>query len=285
MSHCLPPSPIVPTRVIEHVPKPIDEVENFSQFPPGFLRRTYLEHQPIFEQNLCVPIVPSLGKSLLTLLDMASTPFARNDALGMQYYHHPISGALFVPNFFHQFILPTIPERSVLPMQPLNWEFGARPDRPFDVIPRGHQRRPHNRRFSIPRMPAAPPQYPTAYYLEQLQFYQDGPLPEELEEEPSQDDDLRRWFVEFFYFLLVLVGALVQVLFAVAFAVLAMGKRVWTGFFKERTWEFVVSALVATQIVRILPRLGGVLNSIGGGRADPPPLYVLMIQNPNQWSK
>ena len=217
---------------------------------------------------------------------MPSAPFARTDALGRPNFYHPISGALFVPDYFHQFLLPTIPELSVLPMQPLNWRFGVRPDRPFDITAGYCRHRSQNQPVSIPRLPASQQQYPTAYYLEQLQFYQDGPLPKEPDPEEEPAPDLSRaWFVEAFCFVTLNVGAVVKTLFAAILAVFATGKMMWRRFLKERTWEFVVSALVATQIVRILPRIGGILNSIGGGRTEPPPLYVMMIPNRNQWSR
>ena len=170
-------------------------------------------------------------------------------------------------------------------MQPLNWKFGVRPDRPFDIAPGYRQRRLQNQPSSILRLTVPQPQYPTAYYLEQLQFYQDGPLPEEPEAEEHAPEQPQGWFVEAFCLLQVIVGAIVQVLLGAVTVVFATGNMVWRSFLKERVWEIVVSALVATQIVRILPRIGGILNSIGGGMVEPPPLYVIMIPNPNQWSR
>lgn len=220
-----------------------------------------------------------------------STPLP---AMRGQYYH-PVTGAIFVPDFFHQFILPTIPERSILPMQPLNWEFGVRPDRPFDVSP-ALFRRNHGNPVSLPRWPGAQPQYPTAYYLEQLRFWEDGPLPEERPDNAEQDDGgrtpglLRVWFkVGLGVFILIptVLCAVAEMLFAAALEVLSTGKRAWKVFVSERTWEFALSALVATQIVRILPGMGRILSGSEGRmwNPEPAPLYVLMIPNSNQWCK
>lgn len=218
-----------------------------------------------------------------------STPFGTAHAWGGQYFH-PISGALFVPTFFHEFILPTIPERSILPMQPLNWQFGVRPDRPFEVFPHQHLRQ--QTPISIPRWPVLParrPKYPTAFYLEQLQFWEDGPLPEA--EEPVIEVQtpglLNIWLasgVEALLLILAIVSAVLQVLFKAAAVLLFVGKKAWKSVLRERAWEFAAAVLVASQIVRILPRMQGILDSSGGGRwnPEPAPLYVIMVPNPNQ---
>jgi hypothetical protein len=245
--------------------------------------------QPIFNLNVFTPNLlfqPETSSAMVGFPPF--TPFATANVMDT---YHKISGALFAPGCFHQFILATILERAVLPMQPLNWQFGVRADRPFDVLPGQNARNP------IPKWPTRPcdhPKYPTAYYLEQLQFWEDGPLPEEDEsaaEMPTRAP-LKVWFdstLEFFLFIFAVVRSVVQMLCEVAALVLSLGKKMWNRIVDGRTWEFAASVLVATQIVRILPRMEGSLGSGGGGGAgwstSSAPLYVIMIPNPDQWSR
>lgn len=242
--------------------------------------------QPAFNSNVFIPNLLFQPETSSTMVELPpSTPFPTANSMGR---YHKISCALFVPCYFHQFILAIIPERAVLPMQPLNWQFGVRADRPFDVLPGQNARNP------IPKWPTRPcdrPKYPTAYYLEQLQFWEDGPLPEEDEsaaEMPTRAP-LKVWFdstLGFFLFIFAVVRSVVQVLFEVAALVLSLGKKAWDKIVDGRTLEFAASVLVATQIVRILPRMEGSLGSSGGAgwSTSSAPVYVIMIPNPDQWS-
>lgn len=195
---------------------------------------------------------------------------------------HPITGALFMPDFFHQFIMPTIPEWSALPMHPLDWEFGVRPDRPFEGLARRRQTQ-HNQDVSIPRWPNQPaprPQYPTAYYLEQRRYYEgeDIPFPDEplLVVEAAPDP---RW--QFF----VVVSAALRVLSEIAVLLFGSVKKVLKRAPENRLWECVVSAVVAFQIVKFLPKMGGADSGGGEWSQEQAPLYVIMIPNPKQFGK
>jgi hypothetical protein len=212
-----------------------------------------------------------------------STPF-RTSVLGI---HHPITGALYAPGYFHQFILATIPERSILPMQPLDWHYGTRADRPFNVVPGLHGRSPPPK---WPTRPCDRPQYPTAYYLDQLRFWDDGPLlPEEaITAEPAPE---KTWFdfaLMILLWILALAAGMARVVLAAIGVVASAGGKVCARMVRERTWEFALSALVATQIVRMLPEIGGWQSRGGGGAgaiSSDAPLYVMRIPNPNQWSR
>lgn len=195
--------------------------------------------------------------------------------------YHKISKALFVPGYYHQFILPTIPEKAQLPMDPVNWEFGIRPNRPFEVLPNEQRQRAAKK---WPTRPGSRREGPTAYYLEQLHFWEDGPLPAEDEEvgELHPSGPLKRWFeftLDACLFILAVVRLLVFLVSEVAAVLLATGRKIWKDVFGNLTWELVVAIFLATQIVRFLPGMAGSLDVDGGGRWNeaPPPLYVLMI--------
>ena len=163
-----------------------------------------------------------------------------------------------------------------------------RPDRPFEGLAYQQRQRKHqkvqNNEVSIPRWPTGPmlrPQYPTAYYLEQLRFFEgeDNPLPEEelADEEPIPSSQ-RGW-------LLAILFAVAQMLFEMVVMVLSAARRAWENAPKNHVWEIAASVLVATQIVRILPRAAGVVSSRGEWGAEQAPLYVIMVPNPKQFGR
>lgn len=169
-------------------------------------------------------------------------------------------------------------------MQPLDWEFGVRPDRPFEGLARWRQRQ-HNQDVLIPRWPsqAAPhPQYPTAYYLEQRQFYEgedDTLLDESLLVEKTAPDPGWQFFVG--------VSAALRVLFEIAVLLFGGVKKLLKRALENRLWECVVSAVVAFHMVRFLPKMGGAASNTGGGEwsQEQSPLYVIMIPNSKQFGE
>lgn len=192
-----------------------------------------------------------------------STPYSFTTAWGRQYLRHPITGAIFVPEYYHEYILPTIPERSPLPMQPMNWEFGVRPDRPFDAWSHRRQRQQRtDQGVSLPRWPGTPvtpPQYPTAYYLDQARFYEDGPLPEEEPEEEELTWASRgRELIAF-------LSKVLCAIFEITVPLHSVSKRMWASVPNDQSWELLASFIVATQVVRVLPKMAGVLSSSAGG--------------------
>jgi hypothetical protein len=205
--------------------------------------------------------------------------------------HHPER----VESLFHrrQAQLAIISENSPLNMDPLNWRYMYRPNRPFYYINNC------NLRCTILKLPPRPwlqrqqQKPPTDYYLEQMSFFNAIPPAEEDAEPidvPPSPGPLKvlaqlAW------------GALLTVawmLLIVMMIVVGVVRRVVGGAIRayEKVggfpWEVLWFTLAASQLLRFLPRMEG-LDGTGVKVAEvwkaDPPLYVVMIQNQNQWSE
>ena len=201
-----------------------------------------------------------------------------------------ITSAFHSPNSFRQSILPSLPEGDILLMEPLDWEFGVRVDRPFEFRLR------RTRHARLPRIPPRP-----SPSNQQRQFRGGAVRIEEYpnfaEMAPPASDPyatppatikpgvLKIWFG----YLLLLLHPLWDIVMASCLALAGLvrvampyivsgGKAV-----AERAeWRAVVSLLLAAQIVRLLPGLERVesVESVvetverSGVLA---PLYIIMI--------
>ena len=177
-------------------------------------------------------------------------------------------------------------------MDPLDWTYMYRPNRPFHFITN------RKLRGSIPKLPPRPwlerrpkPVGPSAYLREQMAFMTAIPPP--IPEYHVSDDDappagpLKVWCL-FVWAILVKIGWLL-------FIALSMGAQVLKkiGVAALRTyqkvggfpWEALWIALAASQLIRFLPGMEGQVGLVKEVCQRDPPLYVLMIRNPNQWCK
>lgn len=205
--------------------------------------------------------------------------------------HHPEH----VPSLFHRrrAQLAIIGENTPLKMDPLDWNYLYRPNRPFHFITN------RKLRGSIPKIPPRPwlerqrkDAQQTDYLREQMAFFAAAPIPIPEEDISAIDESpcagpLKVWCL-LVWAMLVTIGGLLLV--ALSIVPLAM-KRVGAGASRRYRmaggfpWEALCIALATSQLVRFLPGMEGKVEVVQEVWKADPPLYVLMIQNPNQWSK
>ncbi|KAE8449177.1 hypothetical protein EG329_008344 [Mollisiaceae sp. DMI_Dod_QoI] len=191
---------------------------------------------------------------------------------------------------------------SVDQMDPLNWDTGRRPNRPFDHINSDwlsilHSFSPLFFPSSPPRTPPLRPgrrpqnQYPTAYYLEQAPFYSQisGPDPFAADPAPVRPGPLK----VFVYALLSILGWICSPLLSVGknvgsslvallrlvISLLLWPVKVFVGAVAavEWKWEVVLAVTLAAQLVRLLPGgdVGaGVVEREGRGGG---PVYTVFV--------
>lgn len=198
------------------------------------------------------------------------------------HFHHVIQ-ALIVPNYF-QFVLPTLQKDRQLPMEPLNWEFGIRCNRPFEGVSSYQQ----NQALS------QAPRYKQTFcsgavcigdaFGNQPDFWEAGPPifdPYNHQIEQSAAGPLKIKFgllsiflEEFVKSVLVFVMALWEGMRLVVPLLL----RVWKRLVGRITWKQVISMIMAWQLVKFLPGMEGtVTNTRDGIFGNVAPLYVVMI--------
>lgn len=205
---------------------------------------------------------------------------------------HRISKALFIPKYFHKFILPTLPEDDQLQMEPLNWEFGVRANRPFEQfsgppgarLPNLTLKSPsiRERRFRGEAVRAEDVfDQPNFWELAAPIF---DPYNQKTENEQAESGPVKMWLESFMIYLVALWElwialslALWETLKAATPFVVLGGKELA----KRLKWRVILSLFLATQLVRLLPGLeGGVEASVEAqieALRDPAPLYVIMI--------
>jgi len=175
-------------------------------------------------------------------------------------------------------------------MEPIHWQSGIRPNRPFEPISQHIQ----NNFFNTP--PRAEPPLrptprsrpnPTQYYLEQAAFYVEnfGPDPFATDREVIKPGPLK-----------VLVCSVINFLAKVFLPTLKAGASTVSGFVAFSNlvfqglwtllkvgcslvcsieWEALVAMAVASQLVKFLPGMGGALADGGEGEG---PVYTMFVQ-------
>lgn len=201
-------------------------------------------------------------------------------------FFHRIRKALLVPSYLRRFIPPTLPEDDQLPMEPLNWEFGVRVNRPFEGF-RSHQ----------PSLPTRPPSRPVQRIcsggvraedtLAQPDFWGMptpivDPYNQQAPHEEKVSGPLKLWFESILPFLVALWHLWTTLAFALWEALKAANPFVVLdvkGLVRRITLERAISLLLAMQLVRIFPGMEG--NVEAGVKTEVmrevAPLYVLMI--------
>jgi hypothetical protein len=174
-------------------------------------------------------------------------------------------------------------------MDPLDWRYMYRPNRPFHYITNSQVRR------TISKLPPRPwlerKNVPTDYYVEQMAFFNASPPPIPEEPEPVDDTCAPRPLKAWVKFAWALVVTLAWILFLVTMS--AVKGLKWVGWKMARVykeaggvpWEAVWFALAASQLLRLLPAMDGEEAVVEGVWKVEAPLYVVMIRNPNQLSK
>ena len=187
--------------------------------------------------------------------------------------------------------LPIVGENSPLNMDPLNWRYMYRPNRPFHFITNESLRR------SIPKLPPRPwlererkKKVPTAYYLEQMEMMNalPPPMPEEEFVESAPTPGPLKVLVEYLCMLfLTFVWAMLMLVTLLVVAVETVVRKV-VRFYQEKGGlpiETVYVALATCVLVKFLPGMEGEVKTLREVVKADAPIYVLMIRNPNQWSK
>jgi hypothetical protein len=200
--------------------------------------------------------------------------------------HHPerVEG-LFSRRFAQ---LPIVGEESPLHMDPLNWRYMYRPNRPFHYITNRHLRR------TIPKLPPRPwlerkRQQPSQYLIEQEQLF--AAAPAEDRNEPIDDGPtpgpLKVWveatWATFLTMAWMVLAVMILCLAGLRWAV-ERGVRVYQkvgGF----PWEALWFALAASQLMRFLPGMEGKEEMVKEVIKGDAPLYVITICNQNPLSE
>ena len=270
---------------------------------------TEFENKPITVKASTTPL------HCLKSFRMSSSPMIVRDSMGL-FAEHVQFLTSFNPNFHlddsylqvnhperveglfsrRYAQLPIVGENSPLNMDPINWKFMYRPNRPFHFITNKHLRQ------SIPKLPPRPwldrpskKKTPTAYYLQQMELHNAPPPPPapEVDEIADPADDvvpagpLKVLVKSVVGLLASCVWMIVMLLaFFVVGAELAVGKVV--GEYQKRgglKWEILLFAVVAGGLVRVLPGMEGEGKALVTEVKGDAPLYVIMMRNPNQFRK
>ena len=208
--------------------------------------------------------------------------------------HHPEH----VQGLFHRQRgqLPIISENSPLRMDPLNWEYMYRPNRPFNFISNRHLR------STIPKTPPRPwierekrkKAASSSYLEEQAAFFKASPPSILVDEAPIADDDLSgagplKVWVLFAWAIMVTLGWIFVFLpLMIALSALKWVAGKWIEKYKKVggiPWETIGFALVASMLVEWLPGMEGKLHVVAEVWKGDAPVYVIMMRNPNQICK
>ncbi|CZR53850.1 uncharacterized protein PAC_03732 [Phialocephala subalpina] len=196
---------------------------------------------------------------------------------------------------------------SVVTMDPLDWNTGRRANRPFEYINTEwlsilHSLSPQSFPIPAPKSSLAPPvhssvpaQQPTAYYLEQLSFYNQAPGIDPFASEP--DATIRPgplkifvfWIVSLLFWVFATLRsagrraitsllALLRCLFSVF--VPALGSVAGVVASVEWRWDVLVAVALAAYILRCIPNVDvGVASGMGvemvEGQKDP--VYTVFV--------
>ena len=235
--------------------------------------------QPIFDPT-------SLFAEHAQFLTSFNPDFHLDDSY-LQVHHPERVEGLFSRRFAQ---LPIVGEDSPLNMDPLDWRYMYRPNRPFHYITNRNLRR------TIPKRPPRPwlerkRQVPTAYYLQQMELFNatPPPIPEvEATDKGRTSGPLKVW-VQFAWAVLVSVAWLLRALLTSVVGGLMMLGRVGIQAYRKvdnfPPLETLWIALAARLLMRLLPGIEGEGEGVEEVMKAGEPLYVLMIRNPHQFRK
>jgi hypothetical protein len=173
-------------------------------------------------------------------------------------------------------------------MDPVHWESGIRPNRPFEHF----QQRLS---FSPPRPPPPPQQasrqrqIPTQYYLEQAPFYAENFGPDPFATEPGviQSGPLKNLVLKFLRIFGVCVVPGLDVIASLVFGLLLLArliahwallipfKRLYKAFLSVE-WEMILVMAIANQIVSLLPGMD--VEALKDGGEGDGPVYTMFVQ-------
>lgn len=199
--------------------------------------------------------------------------------------HHPerVEG-LFSRRFAQ---LPIVGENSPLNMDPLNWRYMYRPNRPFHFITNRNLQR------TIPKLPPRPwlerNRQQSEYLIQQEQLFAAAPAEEKIEpiDENPAPGPLKVWLQAASAAFVTIARAVMMITIVCLAGLKKVAENAIRAYQKVGAfpWEVLWTALAASQLMRVLPGMEGsgeVVEEVIKGDA---PLYVMMIQNPNPWSK
>lgn len=175
-------------------------------------------------------------------------------------------------------------------MEPLHWQSGFHPDRPFE----------HFQNNFVLRLPPPPrpsqarrqSQIPTQYYLEQAPFYAEnhGLDPFATEPEVPQTSPLKLLVLDFVATLSRIDVPALNVLVSMVLGLLHLGRIIATWALRSPLeslsrvvgsvqWETLLALGIAIQLVKLIPGMAGkvLVDSVGGG-GDAPPEYTIFFQ-------
>jgi hypothetical protein len=175
-------------------------------------------------------------------------------------------------------------------MEPLHWDSGFRPDRPFEhiqnnfMLPLRPPPRPHQARYRD--------QVPTRYYLEQAAFYTEnhGPDPFATEPKAIQPGPLKVLVLKFQTVLSRVVSPGLNLFPSTVSRLLPLSQIIVTlvpRFLLEKIcslvgsveWETLLALGIAFQLVNLLPGMSGQVLADGyGGGGGAPPAYTIYVQ-------
>jgi hypothetical protein len=178
-------------------------------------------------------------------------------------------------------------------MDPVHWQSGIRPNRPFEQIFQNpqysHFTPPRLRSQPLPRPAVRPRQIPTQYYLEQAPFYAEnfGPDPFATEPEVITPGSVKAIVLFFLAIFPRISIPCLGILDTLVFGVLALGRFVvfWVIWRPVKLvcevvgsveWEVLVAMAIANQIVKFLPGMGEEMLT-NGGEGDGP-VYTIFIK-------
>ena len=179
-------------------------------------------------------------------------------------------------------------QQRIKQMEPMNWQAGIRPDRPFEPLQNNFFSQPRPQPPPPPQQPHSQRQIPTQYYLEQAAFYAEnfGPDPYATEPEIIQPGPLKVLVVRFITILRKAAVPGLSILASLVFGLTVLGrllsswalrfpfKKICT-FVANLEWEALVAMALATQCVKLLPGMGGEV--VTDGREGGGPVYTIFV--------
>ncbi|KAH8781967.1 hypothetical protein BGZ57DRAFT_287634 [Hyaloscypha finlandica] len=185
-------------------------------------------------------------------------------------------------------------------MEPLNWQAGIRPDRPFEPLHNNFffsQPQPRPRPPPPPQQPRSQRQIPTQYYLEQAPFYAEnfGPDPYATEPEIIQPGPLKVLSARFNTIFRKAAIQGLNILASLVSGLIVLGRLLssWALRFPLKKicalvpnfvsnlvptnleWEALVAMALAIQCAKLLPGMGGEVMT--DGREGDGPVYTIFV--------
>jgi hypothetical protein len=171
-------------------------------------------------------------------------------------------------------------------MEPVNWQSGIRPNRPFEPLKNNFSFSPPR---PLPQQGPRPRQIPTQYYLEQAPFYAEnfGPDPFATEPEVIQTGPLKTLVLKFLAIFSTFAVPGLDAIASLVFRLLLVSRFIayWAlrfpfkricEFVVHVEWEVLLAMAIANQIVKYLPGMGReVLPDAGDGDG---PVYTMFVQ-------